>query len=118
MLRAKRSQAPAELQPLAAESMRPASAVTILPLVLKQGDAEDEFPRKLIVPVYYGVSERMASLFDSPPVAGPAPRSLPPEIRAAILTLKAEYPPFHANEIAIICFIFGDDGLRATASSA
>jgi putative transposase len=44
----------------------------------------------------------MRSLFDQPPPARDQ-RRLPPEIRQAIIALKADYPPFGAREIARIC---------------
>lgn len=45
----------------------------------------------------------MANLFETitPPTTDR--RTLPAEIRQAILALKAEYPPFSPNEIATIC---------------
>jgi putative transposase len=43
----------------------------------------------------------MASLFPPPKV--PKHRRLPTKIRQAIIALKAEYPAFRANEIAVIC---------------
>ena len=47
----------------------------------------------------------MHSLFDldalAPPTTGR--RLLPPEIRRAVVELKAEYPPFGLREIATIC---------------
>jgi len=46
-------------------------------------------------------AEGMASLFPPPKV--PKHRRLPTKIRQAILDLKAEYPAFRANEIAVIC---------------
>ena len=46
-------------------------------------------------------AEGMVSLFPPPKV--PKHRRLPPKIRQAILDLKAEYPAFRANEIAVIC---------------
>jgi transposase len=45
----------------------------------------------------------MRSLFDPEPPPGADRRRLPAGIRAAILALKAEYPPFGPFEIARIC---------------
>jgi putative transposase len=45
----------------------------------------------------------MASLFAPP--APPKHRTLPPEIRQAILALKAEHPAFRPREITRICTI-------------
>jgi len=46
----------------------------------------------------------MRSLFDAPaPAAEQDRRVLPPEIRYAIVRLKAEYPPFSLRELAAIC---------------
>src|SRR5687767_10331565 len=47
----------------------------------------------------------MQSLFDLDALAPPttARRLLPPDIRRAIVELKAEYPPFRLREIATIC---------------
>ena len=46
-------------------------------------------------------AEGMTSLFPPPKV--PKHRRLPTKIRQAIIALKAEYPAFRANEIAVIC---------------
>src|SRR5215213_7110448 len=43
----------------------------------------------------------MQSLFEAEPVEDK--RALPPAYREAIVQLKAEYPPFHPNELATIC---------------
>src|SRR4051794_12115488 len=45
----------------------------------------------------------MRSLFDAPAPAAEDRRMLPPEIRRALLLLKAEYPPFSLRELAAIC---------------
>jgi transposase len=45
----------------------------------------------------------MRSLFDEPTAPAADRRRLPAEIRHAIVTLKAEYPPFSLREIARIC---------------
>ena len=45
----------------------------------------------------------MASLFENPPATATDRRALPAEIRAFILELKAEYPPFGPYELATIC---------------
>jgi hypothetical protein len=45
----------------------------------------------------------MRSLFDLDPLPTADKRRLPPEVRRAILTLKAEYPAFGLREIAVIC---------------
>lgn len=46
----------------------------------------------------------MASLFEVSPVEVLPRRTFPEEIRQAILTLKAEHPAFHPNELATICY--------------
>lgn len=48
-------------------------------------------------------TEGMTSLFAPPKVE--QHRTLPAEIQHAILALKAEHPPFRANEIATICAV-------------
>jgi transposase len=45
----------------------------------------------------------MRSLFDEPMSPEEGRRRLPAEIRQAIVTLKAEYPPFSLRELARIC---------------
>jgi hypothetical protein len=45
----------------------------------------------------------MASLFEAATPAAEDRRALPPEIRQAILNLKAEHSPLRPNEIATIC---------------
>jgi hypothetical protein len=45
----------------------------------------------------------MASLFEAVAPAADDRRALPPEIRQAILDLKADHPPLRPNEIATIC---------------
>lgn len=45
----------------------------------------------------------LASLFT--PAKGEQHRRIPQEIRAALLALKAEHPPFHARELVDICAV-------------
>ncbi len=47
----------------------------------------------------------MANLFGDVLTEPPRRRVFPPEIRQAILDLKAEHPAFRLNELATICFV-------------
>jgi transposase InsO family protein len=46
----------------------------------------------------------LAGLFEPDPNAE-SKRQLPPNIRRALVQLKAEYPPFRPNELATICYV-------------
>jgi hypothetical protein len=48
-------------------------------------------------------TQGLLGLFAQPPSADRDQRRLPPEIRRAIVELKAQYPPFGPREIAAIC---------------
>jgi transposase len=63
------------------------------------GTPERTLQRKAARFAAYG----MRSLFDEPVPTTEARRQLPPEIRQAIVRLKAEYPPFSLRELAVIC---------------
>jgi putative transposase len=55
----------------------------------------------------------IAKLFPTPPAVLP-PR-LPPEMRAFMMRVKAEYPPLHLREIATMCYVrFGRRPSRQT----
>jgi putative transposase len=60
-------------------------------------------PRTIVDHAHRFVAAGMASLFPDPPA--PSRRTLPEEIRAAILDLKAEHPAFRPNELATICYV-------------